>query len=170
MEFKEMMIEQELAHCGDHVCLELEYERVALGAEVYPAVVKAGVDGGIGFDGKRVRDRFYVHGCGEYLNAAELYIIVGNGFAFDGNYRVDGELIHDSGHLGALFFFKSDLYLAAYVADNKKSHRAFVAQIFNKSLNFHLAAGSHSIYVGAFHFNTIPFKRVKCNSNLFNIL
>ena len=41
VELKKVMIEQELTHCGDHVCLKLEYEGVALGAQIDPAVIKA---------------------------------------------------------------------------------------------------------------------------------
>ena len=146
------MIEQELTHCGDHVCLKLEYEGVALGAQIDPAVIKARVYCRVGLDGQRIGYGFDAYVGGKDLDAAELYIIVCDSLALNGHYRVDGELIDDGVHLRAFFLFKRYLDLAADIAYDQKRHCAFVAQIFDKALYLYRAAGLHLCDIGAFHF------------------
>ena len=58
MELGELILEKIIAHCSGNLALNVEDEGVALGAEVYPTVVKARVDRRVFLDGKRIRDGF----------------------------------------------------------------------------------------------------------------
>lgn len=155
MELGELVLEQIIAHCGCDLALNVEDEGVALGAEVYPAVVKARVDRGILLDGERVCDGFDADGGGNDLLSAHFNVFVCDALALDGDDRVDGELIDDGGKLLVAFFFDIDLDLSGHIADNEEGARLLVAAVFNETGDLYLFA---RIYVGnkcSFHFLTL---------------
>ena len=132
-------------------------EGVALGAEVYPTVVKARVDRRVFLDGKRVRDGFDADRGGNDLHSAHFYVFVSDALALDGNDRVDGELIYDSGKLFVAFLFNVDLNLTRHITDNEERACLFVAAIFNETGDLYLLARLNVGNKCSFHFLTLSW-------------
>ncbi len=152
MKLGELILKEVVTKSSGDLALNVEDEGIALGTEVNPAVVKTRVDSGILLNGKRVGDRFDADRGGDDLHAAHFYVFVCDALALNGNNRVDGELIYDSGKLVVAFLLNVDLYLTRDIADNEERARFLVAAVFNKTGDLYLLARLDVSNKCSFHF------------------
>ena len=136
VDFHEAPVQQELAHGGHQGGLGLENQGVAVGAQIDPAVIQPGIDGGVLGQGQRLGHGEDFHFFGQHFHAAQLHKAVFHHGAHGGDYRFHRQLIHQGGQIGMLFLFDGQLDAAGVIPDDQEGHGALIAQVFHKALNF----------------------------------
>ena len=112
VDLNEIALQQEIAEGSDELRLRLYHELVLFGAEVYPAVIEAGVDRGIGHEGHGARDGFDHELFDHHLTPAHLDGGVFHYLAVGGDDGLDRELIDLLRDFGESALIDGELELA----------------------------------------------------------